>query len=53
MDPEAKLMFGFDRRSQANVERHADFVANFLLQRGANRRGSGTQQPTSQQTNKK
>ena len=33
MAPEAQALFGFDRHDQATVDRHASFVADFLLNR--------------------
>ncbi len=36
MAPEAQALFGFDRHDQATVDRHANFVADFLLNRSKN-----------------
>lgn len=45
MAPEAQSMFGFDAKDPSNVDRHADFVADFLVHRGVDKLMAAQQAP--------
>lgn len=52
MAPEAQLLFGFDRHNQDCVDRHADFVVDFLLNRRASSGPTTSKQPPAQKSDK-